>query len=194
MTDWDLIQLFQNGKEEVFEEIVYRYQKKVYNTTYRMMGNHEDANDLAQEAFLRVYRNLKRFQGKASFSTWLFTITSNICRDELRKRQRRLKTHSLSDPIQVKDGEIERDIPDNSMTPEEHSINQELRDQIQTVLDDLPSEQKEVIVLRELQGFSYEEISEITDVAIGTVKSRISRARRNMRTELNKLVLNSQLS
>lgn len=188
-SDLELIEDFKKGDEGVFEELVRRYQKKVYNSTYRMMGNHEDAWDLAQESFLRVYRNLSRFQGKASFSTWLFTITTNTCRDELRKRQRRVKTQSLSEPIQTKDGELERELVDVSMIPEEISLNRELQDEIQEVIDKLPTEQKEVIILREFDGFNYGEIAEITGVAIGTVKSRISRARRNLRSELNKLVL-----
>ncbi len=188
VSDLELIEKFKMGDEGVFEEIVRRYQKKVYNSTYRMMGNHEDAWDLAQEAFLRVYRNLNRFQGRSSFSTWLFTITTNICRDELRKRQRQIKAHSLSEPIRVKDGEIERDIVDDSMIPEDISLQRELRDEIQEVINNLPEEQKEVIVLREIQGFSYEEIAEIVGVAIGTVKSRISRGRRNLRQELDSLI------
>lgn len=188
-SDLELIEDFKKGDEGVFEELVRRYQKKVYNSTYRMMGNHEDAWDLAQESFLRVYRNLSRFQGKASFSTWLFTITTNICRDELRKRQRRVKTQSLSEPIQTKDGELERELVDVSMIPEEISLNRELQDEIQEVIGKLPPEQKEAIILREFDGFNYDEIAEITGVAIGTVKSRISRARRNLRSELNKLVL-----
>lgn len=188
-SDLELIEDFKKGDEGVFEELVRRYQKKVYNSTYRMMGNHEDAWDLAQESFLRVYRNLSRFQGKASFSTWLFTITTNICRDELRKRQRRVKTQSLSEPIQTKDGELERELVDVSMIPEEISLNRELQDEIQEVIEKLPTEQKEAIILREFDGFNYDEIAEITGVAIGTVKSRISRARRNLRSELNKLVL-----
>ncbi|MCK4259858.1 MAG: sigma-70 family RNA polymerase sigma factor [Halanaerobiales bacterium] len=188
VSDRKLIEMFNKGNDEVrggiFEEIVKRYQKKVYNTTYRMMGNPEDANDLAQEVFIRVYQNLHRFQWKASFSTWLFTITSNICRDELRKRQRRLKTQSLSDPIKLKDGEVEREIADDSMTPEKISDHRELRNEIQEVINQLPPEQKEVIVLREFQGFSYEEIAEVSGIAVGTVKSRISRARRSIRKNL----------
>ncbi|AZR73789.1 hypothetical protein BBF96_10565 [Anoxybacter fermentans] len=187
VSDKELIEMFKKGEEKAFEEIVRRYQKKVYNTIYRILGNPEDANDLAQEVFIRVYRKLHLFQGKASFSTWLFTITSNLCRDELRKRQRRLKIRSLSEPIRYKDGEIEQEILDESMTPERISINRELRDEIQAVIDKLPDEQKEAIVLREFQGFSYEEIAEIVGVALGTVKSRISRARRNIREELSNL-------
>lgn len=188
-SDLKLIEDFQKGDEEVFEELVRRYQKKVYNSTYRMMGNHEDAWDLAQESFLRVYRNLRRFQGKASFSTWLFTITTNICRDELRKRQRRVKTQSLSQAIQTEDGEIERELVDVSMIPEEISLNRELQAEIQEVIDKLPVEQREAIILRELQGFNYGEIAEITGVAVGTVKSRISRGRRSLRNLLNNLAL-----
>lgn len=187
-SDWELIEMFKQGKEEVFEEIVRRYQKKVVNTTYRMMGNQEDAHDLAQEVFLRVYRNLHKFQGRSSFSTWLFTIASNICRDELRKRQRRVQADSLSEPVQFTDGEVEREIADESMTPETLSLKRELNDEIQAVVDQLPPEQKEAIVLREFQGFSYEEIAEISGVSLGTVKSRISRARMSMRKGLSTLV------
>ncbi len=100
-----------------------------------------------------------------------------------------MKTHSLSNPIKLKDGEIERDIVDESMTPEKITDQRELLDEIQSVVDQLPPEQKEVIVLREFQGFSYEEISEISGVAVGTVKSRISRARKNMREKINDLSL-----
>lgn len=188
LSDWELVQAFKHGNEEVFEEIVRRYQKKVYNTTYRMMGNPEDANDLAQEVFIRVYRNLERFQGKSSFSTWLFTIATNICRDELRKRQRRVPVQSLSEPIHLEDGDLEREIADESMTPETLSLNREFHDEVQAVIDQLPAEQKEVIVLREIQGFSYEEIADIAGVSLGTVKSRISRARMNMRKGLSVLI------
>ena len=188
VSDWELIELFKKGKEEAFEEIVRRYQKKVYNTTYRIMGNPEDASDLAQEAFIRIYRSLRNFQGKSSFSTWLFTVTTNVCRDELRKRQRRLKVQSLSEPIEFEDGNVEREIADESMAPEVISLHRELTDEIQAVIEALPDEQKEAIVLRELQGFSYEEIAEITGVSLGTVKSRISRGRQNMKKELSVLV------
>lgn len=188
VSDWELIELFKKGKEEAFEEIVRRYQKKVYNTTYRIMGNPEDASDLAQEAFIRIYRSLRNFQGKSSFSTWLFTVTTNVCRDELRKRQRRLKVQSLSEPLEFEDGNVEREIADESMAPEVISLHRELTDEIQAVIETLPDEQKEAIVLRELQGFSYEEIAEITGVSLGTVKSRISRGRQNMKKELSVLV------
>lgn len=188
VSDWELIELFRKGNEEVFEEIVRRYQKKVYNTTYRMMGNHEDASDLAQEAFIRIYRNLRSFQGKSSFSTWLFTITTNVCRDELRKRQRRLQAQSLSEPVQFDDGEVEREIADDSMAPEVMSLHREMQDEIQAVIEQLPSEQKEAIILREFQGLSYEEIAEISGVAVGTIKSRISRARQSMKKELSTLI------
>lgn len=188
VSDWELIELFKKGNEEVFEEIVRRYQKKVYNTTYRMMGNHEDASDLAQEAFIRIYRNLHSFKGKSSFSTWLFTVTTNVCRDEMRKRQRRLQAQSLSEPVQFEDGEVEREIADDSMAPEIVSLHREMHDEIQAVIEQLPPEQKEAIVLREFQGFSYEEIAEISGVAVGTIKSRISRARQSMKKELSALI------
>lgn len=187
--DLELVEKFKNGKEEAFEEIVRRYQKKVYNTTYRMLGNPEDAWDFAQEVFIRVFRNLHRFQGRASFSTWLFAIATNICRDELRKRQRKVKTQSLSEPIKMKDGEIEREVMDNSMIPEEITLHRELQGKIQTIIDTLPLEQKEVIILREFQDFSYDEIAETIGVAVGTVKSRISRGRKNLRQALSNFII-----
>lgn len=176
VSDMNLIKKFKAGDESAFEELVKRYQKKVYNTTYRMMGNREDANDLAQEAFLRVYRKLDRFKGNSSFSTWLFTVTTNLCRDEMRKRQRRLQTTSLS--------EKERNIPDEMMSPEDLSLQRELRDKLQQVIDKLPNKHREVIILREFQGLSYDEIAEVTGVSMGTVKSRLSRARRSIKQEL----------
>src|SRR5690554_3014319 len=90
LSDSELIHQINNGNEKAFTELIERYQNKVYNTAYRILGNHEDALDLAQESFIRIYKNLNKFQGKSSFSTWLFRITTNLCRDELRKRKRKL--------------------------------------------------------------------------------------------------------
>ena len=188
VTDIELVNRFKKGEDEIFAELVKRYQKKVYNTTYRMLGNKEDASDLAQESFLKVYKNLHRFQGRSSFSTWLFKITANLCRDELRKRQRDLDTSSLSKTLELNEGEVEPQIADDTFNPEKISLNQEMRFKIQEVINRLPLKQKEVIVLREIQGFTYEKIAEILDIALGTVKSRISRARRKMKDSLHQIV------
>ncbi len=186
-TEQEIINKIAHGDHQAFAEIVNDYQKKIFNTTFRMLGDREDALDLAQEAFLKIYKNIKSFKGKSSLSTWIFKITTNLCRDELRKRQRDLTTGSLSEKIETNEGEIKKEIKDFSFNPEKISLNNELKKQIQKIIDNLPMDQKEVIVLRDLEGFSYKEIAQITDVSLGTVKSRISRARRKLKEELNLL-------
>ncbi|MFP4662629.1 MAG: RNA polymerase sigma factor [Halanaerobiales bacterium] len=188
ITDGELIKQFNNGNKDVFEELIQRYQDKVYNTTFRMLGNHEDAMDMAQETFIRVYRSLDNFKGNSSFSTWLFNITGNICRDELRKRQRSLKTYSLSS-----DKNINADIPEDTEqknNPEKASLSRELSITIQQKVDQLPGEQKIVFVLREFENLSYQEIADVLDISLGTVKSRLSRARRALRKDFNKIIKN----
>ena len=180
-SDLELVQRFKKGEKEIFEKLVRRYQHKVYNTTYRMLGNREDAGDLAQETFIRVYQNLDRFKEKANFATWLFRITTNLCRDQLRKRKREPVTSSLTNSS---NGEQEILIPDNQYSPEKVSIEQERKREIQNQLGKLPFEQREILILRDIQGFSYHQIAEILKISPGTVKSRLSRARRSLRDKL----------
>jgi RNA polymerase sigma-70 factor, ECF subfamily len=150
-----------------------------------MLGNHEDALDLAQESFIKVYQNLNRFKFNSSFSTWLFKITSNLCRDKLRKKQHILTTYSMSeDKINKKAMEnIEK--ADN---PENISISRQLSISIQEKIDQLSPKHKTVFVLREFEGLSYEEIAAVLEISVGTVKSRLSRARRSLREDLNKII------
>ncbi len=190
LSDNELIYEFNHGNKHAFTELIERYQHKVYNSTYRMLGNHEDALDMAQESFIRVYKNLNKFQVKSSFSTWLFRITTNICRDELRKRQRRLKTYDLEEN---KDEENIRQNLEDTGDPEKVFIKNELSETIQKKVDQLPPEQKIVFVLREFEGFSYSEITDILEISCGTVKSRLSRARRFLRDDLNKIYKNGGL-
>ncbi len=190
VSDGELIEKFNNKNKEAFEELIQRYQHKVYNTTFRMLGNHEDALDMAQEAFIRVYKSLANFKQNSSFSTWLFRITTNICRDELRKRQRKLKTLSISGGEEKNKIILEDDEKNN---PEKISMSQELSITIQEKVNQLPTEQKMVFVLREFQDLSYQEIADILDISIGTVKSRLSRARKALREDLNKIIKNGGL-
>ena len=166
----------QQGDPQAFEEILKLYEKKVYNLTYRMMGNHEDANDLAQEAFIRVYQSIDQFRGDARFSTWLYRIATNVCLDELRKRSRR-QAESLDEPVRTQDGSVMREIPDWSDNPEEALNRREIQSMVQTGIQSLPEEQKTALILRDLQGHTYEEIAEMLDISLGTVKSRINRGR-----------------
>lgn len=190
LSDSELINQFNNGNKEAFTKLIERYQHKIYNSTFRMLGNHEDARDMAQETFIRVYKNLSKFEANSSFSTWLFRITTNICRDELRRRQRKIKTSNLS-------GEeaSERNLQGMKEinNPEKISIANELNVTIQELVNQLVPEQKTVFVLREFEGLNYQEIANVLDISMGTVKSRLSRARRALREDLNKIIKNGGL-
>lgn len=187
ITDKELIKRFRNNDESAFEELVLRYQKKIYNTVLRMLSNLDDTSDITQEIFIKVYQNLRKFKGQSSFSTWLFSIAANHCRDELRKRQKELKSSSF-DSIAEKRKETEKVSDNNSnYQPEEKSLqNEEFRD-IEIALSKLSIEYRETLILRDIQGFTYDEISNILNLPAGTVKSRLSRARRKLRNELSKI-------
>ena len=185
LSDANLITKFKQGDEKSFEYLVERYQHKIYNTTFRILGNHDDALDLAQETFIRVYNNLNTFKGKSTFSTWLFKISTNICRDELRKRQTRISTYNLSEADHQKTSYQKSN---EHQDPEKISLKNELNKNIQVKIEQLPSEQKTILVLREFQDLSYAELSEVLDISMGTVKSRLSRARKALRSELYDII------
>lgn len=187
ISDKELIKRFKNDDESAFEELVLRYQKKIYNTVLRMLSNLDDASDITQEIFIKVYQNLEKFKGQSSFSTWLFSIAGNHCRDELRKRQKELKSSSFDSVVEERK-ETEK-VSDNNSNhqPEECSIQNEQFQDIEITLNKLSIKYKEALVLRDIQGFSYNEISKILDISTGTVKSRLSRARRKFRDELSKI-------
>ncbi|HHW06403.1 MAG TPA: sigma-70 family RNA polymerase sigma factor [Clostridia bacterium] len=175
-----LIARSQQGDVEAFGELVALYERQVYTIAYRFMGNPEDASDLAQEAFVRAFRAVKSFRGEASFKTWLYHIIANVCRDELRKRKKQVVV-SLDAPIMTDDGFITREQDDWSLAPERVYESIELQETIQKLLNQLTPEYRQVLVLREIQGFTYEEIAQILACSLGTVKSRINRARKAMR-------------
>lgn len=171
-----LIEKSKKGDIHAFETLIEAYQKKVFNIAFGMLHNYEDANDAAQEVFIRVFKSIKNFKGESSFSTWLYRITANVCLDELRKRKNK-NVVSIDEDITLEEGEISRQIIDDSPTPDIVAEKNELRKIIYNAISELSEEHKTVIVLRELHGFSYDEISEMIKCPQGTVKSRISRAR-----------------
>ena len=166
------------GDTDAFEALVTAYQKQVYNLALRTVGNEEDAADMTQEAFLRAYRSLGSFRGDSKFSVWLYRIVSNVCLDFLRSKSRK-PTLSLS--MEDDDGEeTQLDIADESQSPElllERSLT---RDAVRRGLDALPPDYRQILLLREIQGLSYDEISLALDLEVGTVKSRIFRARKKL--------------
>ncbi|HZK25798.1 MAG TPA: sigma-70 family RNA polymerase sigma factor [Oscillospiraceae bacterium] len=176
-----LVRRCQAGDLLAFDQLMQRYEKKVYALCYRMSGNPEDTADLAQEAFLKAFRALPLFKGQAQFSTWLYRIAANTCLDEQRKRKKYQPMLSLDQPISTKDGELQRQIPDDAPDPLTATIRRELQFEIQTLLTQLPPAQRAVLALRDLDGFSYEEIAAILQVKMGTLKSRLNRARASLR-------------
>lgn len=173
-----LIKKSLQGDTVAFEELVLEYQNKIYALSYRYMGNEEDAYDMTQEAFLKAYRSLRSFKGDSSFGTWLYRVASNVCLDELRRRKRRVIAFSLDEPLATREGdELEKEIKDTALTPDLVYENKELGTYIQNLLDQMKPEHKSAIVLRDVMDLTYEEMAEVLDCSIGTVKSRLSRAR-----------------
>ena len=153
------------GDANAFETLVLEYEKNVYNIALRMTGNSEDAADMTQEAFIKAYNSLQSFRGDSKFSVWLYRIVSNVCLDFLRSKNRR-PTVSLS--VEDDDGE------DAQLT----------RDSVRRGLDSLPPDYRQILLLREIQGLSYDEIAQALSLEVGTVKSRIFRARKRLCTFL----------
>lgn len=178
-----LLNKCKNGDVQAFEELVCLYERKVYTLAYRMMGNPEDANDLAQEAFLRAFRAIGSFRGDSSFSTWLSHIVTNLCRDELRKRYR-ISVESLDQEVCLGYSEVKKQIPSAEPTPDEIYEKRELQQEIQELLSTLSPEFRLALILRDIQGFSYQEIAEQMECSLGTVKSRINRARNYLKEKL----------
>lgn len=164
----------RNGDEAAFGELVQKYQKRVYALTVRMCPTPELAEEAAQEAFLSAWQGLPFFRGDAAFSTWLYRLASNACVDLLRKERRHQGT-SLDDDT------VGAEIPDTKPTPEEAAETKELRAQIEAGLRQLSPEHRAVLILREIQQLNYEEIADALSLDLGTVKSRISRGRRQLR-------------
>ncbi|MGH7482418.1 MAG: sigma-70 family RNA polymerase sigma factor [Longimicrobiales bacterium] len=175
--DSELVALFLEGKHRAFDELVTRYQSRLVNFVYRMIGDRDRSEDLVQETFIRVYRHLHRFDQTKKFSTWIYTIASNLAKNELRNRSRNplvlfqtIKSNWDADhrPLEWED---------NTYRPDDLFRKRHLKDLVAQVVGELPEHHREVFLLREMEGKTYEEISEITGVNLGTIKSRLNRAR-----------------
>ena len=171
------IEMARAGNQEAFERLVRRYERRVFALTVRMCRNQADAEEAAQEAFLAAWQGLPFFRGDASFATWLYRLASNACVDLLRREGRHRSAAALS----LDDGEAAYDPADPGPSPQALAEGAELRHQIETALAALPPEYRQVLILRELHQRTYDEIAEICSLDLGTVKSRISRGRRQLR-------------
>ncbi len=183
-TDEELIERFQKGDLYAFDLIVKRYKDQLLNFIYRFVGNQEEAEDIVQETFLRVYRKRKAYKRIAKFSTWIYTIAGNLARTELRRRKRR-KLFSVTD-MGFEDRDYE--ISDEGYNPESEVDGLIQEEIIQREIENLSPKFREVIILRDVQELSYEEISKIIKVPIGTVKSRVNRGRLKLQSRLKHLM------
>ncbi len=187
-TDLNLVKLAQNGDQAAFRQLVERYQRKAYSVAYGMVRNPDDAMDLTQDAFVKVFRNLGKFQGSSSFYTWLYRIVVNICIDHLRKSGR-VQNIDYDDTFRRGD---EENIAGADLLPSSLGTNpakalgrKELIEKMQAALDTLSPNHRTAIVLREIEGLSYEEMAEAMQVNKGTVMSRLHHARKNMQAALS---------
>lgn len=182
----ELVALAKQGDMDAFEALILQHEKIVYNIAFRMMDGGEDVKDMAQEVFLKVYRNLDRFDGKSTFSTWIYRIAVNTCIDEIRKRKGK-QTYSLDAELEDEDGNYKKQFADEGGRPEEEMLQKELRAEVLAALETLSPEHKAAVILRDIRGYSYEEIAEMMQMPLGTVKSRISRGRAQLKEEILKI-------
>ena len=183
MQESELINKAKNGDIAAFEELMRLHEKKVYTIAYKYMGNYEDAGDITQETFIKAYQVINTFREEASFGTWVSRIAANKALDELRKRKR-FQTTSLEEEIELEAGSISKEIAAEDATPEEYYLQQETGAYLQSLLDEMREEYKVVIIMREVEGRTYEEIAEALACSLGTVKSRLSRARNYLKEKI----------
>jgi RNA polymerase sigma-70 factor, ECF subfamily len=177
LDDASIVGAFLAGEERAFTELVERYQTRLLNFIYRTIGDRERAEDLVQEVFIRVYRHLHRFDRTKKFSTWVYTIASNLAKNELRNRSRNPLVLFQTIKANWDDEERPLQFEDTTARPDDMFRRRHLRALVEETVARLPEHHRQVFVLRELEGKSYEEIAEITDCNLGTVKSRLNRAR-----------------
>ncbi len=187
-----LVGRLQVGSEEAFATLVQLYQDPIYNIAYRVLGDPIEASDAVQETFLKIYRGIKQFRGQSSLKTWIYKIAMAECLNRNRwwRRWKHYVPTSLDEPVhfgQEPNSET-RDFPDSQPTPEDHCVHRETETQVQEALKKIPMEFRIVVVLRDIEGMSYEEIAESLKISLGTVKSRLWRGRAELKTILQELL------
>jgi RNA polymerase sigma-70 factor (ECF subfamily) len=184
--DADLVRRARRGDVEAFGEIVERHQNHLYNAAYHLLGSEEDAEDVAQEAFVRAFRALENFEGRAKFSTWLYGIMVNCVRNIWRRHGRRPVIHNLGDYAGGEEGRS-FDPPGEGGNPVDAYMREERVDAVRAAIASLSEDMREVIVLRDIEGLTYEEMADAIGAPEGTVKSRLHRARMALKERLEPL-------
>lgn len=182
-----LVERFKKGDESAFSEMMDRYWGRIYGLVNQMLRNQQDAEEVTQDAFVRAHRGLANFRGDSAFSTWLYQIATNLARNRYWYwfRRKRDKTISFDQPIGDDDGGTLAEIfPAEIESPDDIAVTQEFTDRIAKSMERLNDKHREILVLRNVQDHSYEEIAQILNISVGTVKSRIARAREALRKEM----------
>ncbi|MCH2452032.1 MAG: sigma-70 family RNA polymerase sigma factor [Gemmatimonadetes bacterium] len=188
MEDNTVVQMFLDGHEHAFEELVNRYSNRLLNFVYRTVGDLERGQDLIQETFVRVYRHAHRFDQSKKFSTWIYTIAGNLAKNELRNRSRSplVLFQTIKKNWEADHRPLEWE--DSSFKPDDLYRKRHLKEMVEQAVNELPEHHRIIFVLRELEGKSYEDIAEITGCRLGTVKSRLNRARNKFATLISPLI------
>ena len=190
--DDKFVSLCQKGHADALEPLVEKYQKKMLNVAYRMIGDYAEACEVVQDAFLSAYRSIRTFRGDARFSTWLYSIVVNLSKNRMKQIKARgaREVYSIDNPLKTEEGSLSLDPPDQGSSVLEKLEQKELEARVQGCINGLDSEYREVVVLRDIQGFSYEEIRDILKIPDGTVKSRLFRARDALKDCLKRVLGN----
>ncbi len=183
-SDNDLIKAFKAGDAAAFDRIVVRHMDRIVNLCYWLLGDYQDASDMAQEIFIKVLKGLDDFRFHAAFSTWLYRITVNACKNRIRSLEYRFKKLNVSISDKPNGHESITDCPDPHPLPDVKLEEKQYNLLIKNAIKSLPSKQRAVVVLRDMEGLSYEEIARVTGVNIGTVKSRLARGRQALMRKL----------
>jgi RNA polymerase sigma-70 factor (ECF subfamily) len=188
--DAAMIRAFRSGDRTAFDKLVLRHKDRLFNLCYWFLGDYQEASDAAQETFIKVFRSLKSFRLESAFSTWLYRIAVNTCRNRLKSSDYRQgkKTVSLDNPGPSGDSVPPIEIKDESLSPMTMLERKERWMLIKKAIDSLPTEQRTVVGLRDIEGLSYEEIAAITGLNLGTVKSKLSRGRLELREKLKGVI------
>lgn len=188
--DFALIRAFHKGNNDAFDALVMRYKDRVFNLCLRFLGDSQEAEDTAQDVFVKAFKSLNKFRFESSFYTWLYRIAVNSCKNKVKSlwyrfRKNEAWTDSSEGSPEWSQSEYRSDSYGN---PAASLENKELMNALQKAINSLPSDQKSVIILRDIQGLSYEEITDITGFKLGTLKSRLSRARYSLREKLGDMI------
>ena len=188
--DHELVGLCQKGDMDAFGALVEKHQKRMLNIAYRMIGDYEAACEAVQDAFLSAYKAIRKFRGEASFSTWLYRIVINVSKNRMKQMRIRFQREgvSIDDPVETEDGRVSRDPPTQEPSILEQLEKKEVQARVQECINSLDDEYREVLVLRDIQGFSYDEIGDILKIPDGTVKSRLFRARDTLKDCLKNIL------